>query len=157
VTLDLLYPKVAQVQDEVGLREIVVGKVTDFMPFPINFLAPIKMKKEARHHGEPWPPVPPGAKVRWWKELMAGSYPAAPVAQVDPANDVAGLIYTGGTTGFSKGAMLTHHNMVSNVQQGTAWFPALVDGGEAVMCIIPFFHSYGMTVALNLGVSIAAK
>jgi long-chain acyl-CoA synthetase len=156
VTLDLLYPKVAEVQDEVGLREIVVGKVTDFMPFPINLLAPIKMKKEARHHGEPWPPVPAGAKVRWWKELMAGSYPVVPIAEVD-ANDVAGLIYTGGTTGLSKGAMLTHHNLVSNVMQGTAWFPDLADGREGIMCIIPFFHSYGMTVGMNLGINIAAK
>jgi long-chain acyl-CoA synthetase len=156
VTLDLLYPKVAEVQDEVGLREIVVGKVTDFMPFPINLLAPIKMKKEARHQGEPWPPVPPGAKVRWWKELMAGSYPVVPIAEVD-ANDVAGLIYTGGTTGLSKGAMLTHHNLVSNVMQGTAWFPDLADGREGIMCIIPFFHSYGMTVGMNLGINIAAK
>jgi long-chain acyl-CoA synthetase len=157
VTLDLLYPKVAEVQDGVGLREIVVGKLTDFMPFPINLLAPMKMKKEARHHGEPWPPVPPGAKVRWWRELMAGSYPAAPVAEVDPTNDVAGLIYTGGTTGLSKGAMLTHHNLVSNVLQGTAWFPGLQDGREGIMCIIPFFHSYGMTVGMNLGINIAAK
>jgi long-chain acyl-CoA synthetase len=156
ITLDLLYPKVAEVQDEVGLREIVVGRVTDFMPFPINLLAPIKMKKEARHNGEPWPPVPPGAKVRWWKELMAGSYPAVPTADVD-ANDVAGLVYTGGTTGLSKGAMLTHRNLVSNVMQGTAWFPDLVDGREGIMCIIPFFHSYGMTVAMNLGINIAAK
>ncbi len=157
VTLDLLYPKLAEVQDEVGLREVVVGRVTDFMPFPVNLLAPFKMKREARHHGEPWPPVPAGAKVRWWKELMAGSYPPAPVADVDATKDVAGLIYTGGTTGFSKGAMLSHHNLVSNVLQGTAWFPDLVDGQESIMCIIPFFHSYGMTVAMNLGISLAAK
>jgi long-chain acyl-CoA synthetase len=157
VTLDVLYPNVGKVRDEAGLREIVVGKVTDYMPFPISLLAPIKMKKEARKHGEPWPPVPPGAKVRWWKELMAGSYPPAPVAQVDAKTDLAGLIYTGGTTGLSKGAMLTHHNLVSNVLQGRSWFPGLRDGEEGVMCIIPFFHSYGMTVAMNLGISIAAK
>src|SRR5439155_26584037 len=149
VTLDLLYPKVAQVQDEVGLREVVVGKVTDFMPFPINLLAPRTLKKHALAAGEPWPPVPPGAKVRWWKELMAGSYPAVPVAEVDAKNDLAGLIYTGGTTGLSKGAMLTHHNLVSNVMQGASWFPDLQDGKEGFMCIIPFFHSFGMTVAMN--------
>lgn len=157
VVLDLLYPKVAQVQDEVGVREIVVGKVTDFMPFPINMLAPIKMKKEAKRHGEPWPPVPAGAKVRWWKELMAGSYPSAPVAEVVAKNDLAGLIYTGGTTGLSKGAMLTHFNLVSNVLQAKAWFPGLRDGRESIMSIIPFFHSYGMTVAMNLGIHLGAK
>jgi long-chain acyl-CoA synthetase len=157
VTLDQLYPKVAQVQDEVGLREVVVSAVTDYVRFPLNWLVPMKLKKEARHHGDPWPPVPSGAKVRWWRELMAGSYPAGPVADVDPTTDLAGLIYTGGTTGLSKGAMLTHANLVSNVMQSAAWFPDLVDGKEGIMSIIPFFHSYGMTVAMNLGIYKAAK
>jgi long-chain acyl-CoA synthetase len=79
------------------------------------------------------------------------------VAEVDPKTDVAGLIYTGGTTGLSKGAMLTHHNLVSNVIQEAAWFPDLKDGAEGVMSIIPFFHSYGMTVAMNLGIYKAGK
>ncbi|HEY3208655.1 MAG TPA: long-chain fatty acid--CoA ligase [Actinomycetota bacterium] len=157
ITLDQLYPKVAEVQDEVGLREVLVTKVTDYVRFPLNLLVPLKLKKEARHHGEPWPPVPPGAKVRWWNELMTGSYPATPVADVDPTTDLAGLIYTGGTTGLSKGAMLTHANLVSNVMQSAAWFPDLRDGREAIMCIIPFFHAYGMTVAMNLGIYKAAK
>jgi long-chain acyl-CoA synthetase len=156
VTLDVLYPKVAEVRDAVGLREVIVGKVTDFMPFPVNLLAPIRMKKEARHTGEPWPPVPAGAVVRWWKDLMRGSYPPAPPAEVS-ADDLAGLIYTGGTTGLSKGAMLTHRNLLSNVIQGRAWFPDLVDGHEAVMCVLPFFHSFGMTVCMNVGIKLAAK
>jgi long-chain acyl-CoA synthetase len=157
VTLDVLYPKIAQVRDAVGLREVIVGRVTDYMPFPVNLLAPIRMKKEAKHHGEPWPPVPPGAKVRWWKEMMSGSYEPVPVAEVDAQTDVAGLIYTGGTTGLSKGAMLTHANLVSNVMQGRAWFPDLVEGQEGFMCIIPFFHSFGMTVCMNLGLYVGAK
>jgi long-chain acyl-CoA synthetase len=156
VTLDVLYPKVAEVRDAVGLDEVIVGKVTDYMPFPINLLAPRTMKKHAQKAGEPWPPVPAGAKVRWWKELMKGSYPPQPLAQVSD-DDVAGLIYTGGTTGLSKGAMLTHRNLVANVMQGGSWFPDLQDGKEGVMCIIPFFHSYGMTVAMNVGISKAAK
>jgi long-chain acyl-CoA synthetase len=157
VILENLYPRLHAITDEVGLREVIVTKVTDFMPFPINLLAPMRMKKEAKHTGEPWPPVPPGAKVKWWKELMAGSYPAAPPVEVDAKNDLAGLIYTGGTTGLSKGAMLTHHNLVSNVMQAASWFPDLVDGKEAVMSVIPFFHSFGMTVAMNIGIHKAAK
>jgi long-chain acyl-CoA synthetase len=157
VTLDVLYHKVHAVRDQVGLREVVVGKLTDFMPFPLNLLAPRTLKKHAIAAGEPYPFVPAGATVRWWKELMAGSYAPAPVAEVDAKNDVAGLIYTGGTTGLSKGAQLTHHNLVSNVMQGASWFPDLVDGKEAVMCILPFFHSFGMTVAMNVGVLKAAK
>lgn len=157
VVIEQLYPKVAAVRDETGLREVVVTKVTDYMPFPLNVLAPIKLKKEARHTGEPWPPVPAGAKVRRWKELMAGSYPATPPAEVDARKDLAGLIYTGGTTGLSKGAMLTHHNLVSNVLQSASWFSDLHEAEESVMCVIPFFHSYGMTVGMNLGIHLAGK
>jgi long-chain acyl-CoA synthetase len=157
VTLDVLYPKVAEVRDAVGLREVIVGKVTDYMPFPVNLLAPIKMKKEAKRTGEPWPPVPSDAKVKWWKEMMSGSYDPVPVAEVNAKTDIAGLIYTGGTTGLSKGAMLTHSNLVSNVMQGASWFPDLRDGEEGVMCIIPFFHSYGMTVCMNVGIYKGAK
>ncbi len=156
VTLDVLYPKVHAVRDAVGLREVVVGSVTDYMPFPLNLLAPRTIKKHELAAGNPWPPVPADAKVRRWKALMRASHPPVAVAEVD-ADDVAGLIYTGGTTGLSKGAMLTHGNLVSNVIQGAAWFPDLVDGREGVMCIIPFFHSYGMTVAMNVGIYKAAK
>jgi len=157
VVLENLYPKLGAIGDEVGLREVIVTKLTDFMPFPVNLLAPLRMKKEAKHEGEPWPPVPPGAKVRWWKPLMKATYPPQPPVEVDATNDLAGLIYTGGTTGWSKGAMLTHRNLLANVIQGTAWFPDLVPGKEAVMCVIPFFHSYGMTVAMNVGIYSAAK
>ena len=131
VVLEQLYPGVAAVRDQVGLREVIVAKLTDYMPFPVNLLAPRKLRKEALEAGRPWPPVPAGAKVRWWKDLMTASHPPVPVAEIDPERDLAGLIYTGGTTGLSKGAMLTHRNLVANVIQGTAWFPDLVDGKEA--------------------------
>jgi long-chain acyl-CoA synthetase len=157
VTLDVLYPAVGGVRDEVGLREVVVGSVTDYLPFPVSLLAPRAIRKHELAEGHPWPPVPAGAKVRWWKDLMRGSYPQSPPAAVDATSDIAGLIYTGGTTGLSKGAMLTHRNLLSNVVQGAAWFPGLADGQEGILCIIPFFHSYGMTVAMNLGIYKAAK
>jgi long-chain acyl-CoA synthetase len=157
VILENLYPKLDAIRDEVDLREIIVTKVTDFMPFPLSLLAPIRMKKAAKEEGEPWPPVPTEAKVQWWKGLMKGSYDDPGVADVDAKNDLAGLIYTGGTTGLSKGAMLTHYNLLSNALQGRSWFPDLQDGNEAVMCVLPFFHSFGMTVCMNIGILLAAK
>src|SRR6266511_5767169 len=99
VALDQLDDKVQAVRDSVGLREVVVTGLEDYMPFPKNVLAPrLVFKKTAKKEGRPWPPVPAGAKVQRWKELMRGSYPSAPLAEVDAKNDVAGLIYTGGTT-----------------------------------------------------------
>jgi long-chain acyl-CoA synthetase len=89
--------------------------------------------------------------------VLAGSSPPTPPAEVDARNDLAGLIYTGGTTGLSKGAMLTHYNLVANVLQSVSWFSDLREAEESVMCVIPFFHSYGMTVGMNLGIHLAGK
>jgi long-chain acyl-CoA synthetase len=157
VVLDRLYPSLGAVASAFTPRETVVTSVTDYMKFPINVLAPIKLKKEAQHEGIPWPPVPKDARVRWWKDVMKAAGAAPPVAEVDARKDAAGFIYTGGTTGLSKGAMLSHFNLVSNCMQGVAWFADLRDGREAVMCILPFFHSYGMTVCMNVGIYKAAK
>jgi long-chain acyl-CoA synthetase len=152
VVLDQLYPNFAPVFTSIGLRDVIVTKVTDYMRFPLKQLAPLKFRREARHEGKPWPPVRKDARVRWWAALMKQPGPIPAVATVDPKRDPAGFIYTGGTTGLSKGAMLSHFNLVANATQSTAWFPTIVQGEDAVMCVLPFFHSYGMTTELNLGV-----
>lgn len=157
VVLDQLYPLVAAVREEAGVGEVVVTKLTDYMKFPLKQFAPIKLKKDAKHEGKPWPPVPSGAAVKWWASLMRSAGPAPRATDVDAKNDPAGFIYTGGTTGLSKGAMLSHFNIVSNSMQSAAWFSDLRDGEDAIMCVLPFFHSYGMTVGMNLGVYRAAK
>lgn len=157
IVLDQLYPRLAAVRDDAGIDHVVVTKLEEYLPFPKSLLAPLKFRRDARHEGRPWPPVPQGARVRWWRELMReAASPPAPV-EVDAMNDLAALVYTGGTTGLSRGAMLTHHNVLSNTLQAAGWFPDLEDGREGMMCVIPFFHSYGMTAAMNVGVSIAGK
>jgi long-chain acyl-CoA synthetase len=157
VVLDLLYPLAGAVRDAVGLKKVIVTKVGDYLGFPINKLAPLKQKREAKHEGRSWPPVPADAEVTWWADLMRGSYPEPPPLQVDAVEDVAALVYTGGTTGLSKGAMLTHHNLVSNALQTGAWFSDVKDGEEAIMSILPFFHSYGLSAVMNVAISRAMK
>jgi long-chain acyl-CoA synthetase len=157
VTLDLLYPLAAAVKDQVGLKRIVVTKIGDYLGFPINKLAPIKQKKEAQHEGRSWPPVPKDADVTWWADLMKGRYPQLPALEVNPKEDVAALVYTGGTTGLSKGAMLTHYNLVSNAIQTGTWFTDVEDGKEGIMAVLPFFHSYGLSAIMNVAISRAMK
>ena len=152
VTLDLLYPLVGKVRDEVGLKTVIVTRISDYLGFPINKLAPIKQKKEAKAEGRSWPPVPSDAQVTWWSDLMKGSYPDVPPAEVNPKEDVAALVYTGGTTGLSKGAMLTHYNLVSNAAQTAAWFTGVEEGEDAIMCVLPFFHSYGLNAVMGVGI-----
>jgi long-chain acyl-CoA synthetase len=74
-----------------------------------------------------------------------------PVVEIDPKEDVAVLQYTGGTTGRSKGAMLTHYNLVANTLQSAATSQIKTRlGEERVLTISPLFHVYGMTSAMNL-------
>jgi long-chain acyl-CoA synthetase len=72
-------------------------------------------------------------------------------------NDLAVLQYTGGTTGRPKGAMLTHGNLSANVDQLTRWMPDANPGHEVTLCVLPFFHVFAMTVALNTSINLGAE
>lgn len=84
-------------------------------------------------------------------ELMRDKDIQAPEVDIDPQEDVAVIQYTGGTTGRSKGAMLTHYNLVANTLQSYATSKIRLEKGkERTLAITPFFHVYGMTGVLNL-------
>jgi long-chain acyl-CoA synthetase len=87
-------------------------------------------------------------------QAMEASAPLAPVACI-PAQDVAVLLYTGGTTGVPKGAMLTHRNIVTNTLQFARWY-AFEPGTEVALGVIPMFHSGGMSGVLNVPLSAGA-
>jgi long-chain acyl-CoA synthetase len=156
ILLDQFYPQWAAIVGDTKVGQAIVTKLTDYMRFPLNVLAPLKFRREASHEGKPWPPVPAGASVRWWKDLMKEVLPMPPEAGVDARNDCAAFVYTGGTTGVSKGAMLSHSNIVSNVTQVAACIGGFEPGKDGVMCVLPFFHSFGL-VAMNFGVSQGGK
>lgn len=121
-----LYSKVRNLAGYESLRKIIV------VPFgPCN----IELAENA---------------ILWEDFLRSG----APVADepIDPEEDIAVLQYTGGTTGRSKGAMLTHRNLVANVQQINAHTSEPLTEQDKILAVIPFFHVYGMTCAMNLGI-----
>ena len=158
VCLDSLYPNFAPVFARLKIENVIVTRLTDYMAFPKKQLAPIKLRKAAKAEGKPWPPVAKDAPVRWWDDVM-GSAGVAPVAAtIEPRKDVAALVYTGGTTGVSKGAMLSHFNVTTNARQAGCWFGDLIeDGHDALMSVLPFFHSYGVTGSLALAIMFAMK
>jgi long-chain acyl-CoA synthetase len=87
--------------------------------------------------------------------LEMGRHLAPAFVEVNP-NEVAVLQYTGGTTGLSKGAMLTHRNLVSDVLQCVSWSQDAVRGEERMLAALPLFHVYGMTVTMNEAIGLAA-
>jgi acyl-CoA synthetase (AMP-forming)/AMP-acid ligase II len=80
---------------------------------------------------------------------LLGDPGEAPEPEIDPAGDLAVLPYSSGTTGLPKGVMLTHRNLVANIQQ--ALTRAAVEEDDVLIGVLPFFHIYGMTVIMNLG------
>ena len=152
ILLDSFYPRFAAIENRPGLpvERVIVTGIQDALPFPKNLLYPVLEKRKGT-----WTDVPTGGKVVAFKQLMAET--AAPLPVALSSNDVALLQYTGGTTGTPKGAMLTHRNLVANAEQARTWMTDLTEGQEVLLGAIPFFHVYGMTVAMNLGLSIGAE
>src|SRR5438093_7008059 len=90
----------------------------------------------------------PSGRVLTYAGLAAGGDAPAPNPPFEPARDLAVLPYSSGTTGFPKGVMLTHRNLVANLVQTVAGHHVASD--DRIIAVLPFFHIYGMQVVMNL-------
>ncbi len=90
-----------------------------------------------------------------WRNWLGGNSSKSPTIDV-ASEDLAVIQYTGGTTAQSKGVMLSHRNLVANALQTRHWLPEAIEGRERFLCVVPFFHSYGLTTALNVPVALGA-
>ncbi len=146
ITLDLLANRMIDLRPKTKIRQIVVTTLGDYLPFPKNLLFPLVAKKKGlaatvRQDEEVYP----------WKSLLAKTAAAPPDVELG-FDDVAIYQYTGGTTGVSKGVILTHGNLSVNVQQVMAWFPGF-GSDEIMLGALPFFHVFGLTACMNLAVA----
>lgn len=153
ITADFLWDRhVRDLRDKLPAREYIIASIPEYLKFPLNLLAPIKLKKMD-------PPsfakVPASDGTHSFRSLVNDNPPAPPQIEVG-MDDVACLQYTGGTTGVSKGAMLTHRNISRNVQQVSAWFTDVEEGNEVLLACLPYFHIMGLTVCMNWPASVGA-
>lgn len=88
----------------------------------------------------------------WFSDFYAQDRSPAPKVEIDPLQDLAVLQYTGGTTGVSKGAMLTHSNLYANSQQTDHFFVG-EEKKQLTLAVLPFFHVYGMSSCMNLAMA----
>lgn len=159
IMLDTFYPVVRAIRDKTQLEHVVVTSPADYLPPVLRLLYPLSQRKAK----VPQPPLTtqelrststlhtmaemlePRSRTKGGVEIFNLPVPAS-------GDDLALLQYTGGTTGLSKGAMLTHRNLLSNALQTRYWTPRAVEGKEMCLCVAPFFHSYGLTVGMNLSI-----
>ena len=153
VVLDALYAnRIRPVRDKLPIEHYVIASIPEYLRFPMNVLARLKLSRSD-------PPrvakVAPEPGVHFFRKMVRETAPEPPRTRPTP-NDIAVLQYTGGTTGVSKGAMLTHANLAANLQQTGAWFTGTKRGQEVMLTALPLFHSFGMTAAMNFPISLAA-
>jgi len=139
----LFQQRVGGIRDELPVRHYVTTGIADWLRAPLRWLARIKLGREGMAAS-----VPADPSVHDFKTLLERHPPKADLPHVD-FDSIAVLQYTGGTTGLSKGAILTHRNLSVNTQQTAGWFPDLVPGKETWLACLPFFHIFGLTVSMN--------
>ena len=160
ITLDLFYATVEKVVPKTKVKKVIVASIPDIFPPLLSSIRPPLAKKEF-----------PGTLD--FGALLKSQEPGPPQVPIDPKRDLAHLAYTGGTTGVSKGVMLTHFNVVANVLQVAHWnaggnvnyekgtlsrapmegdreedHPIRFGRGKALI-VVPWFHAMGTIGYLN--------
>jgi len=145
ITIDLLGNRMIDLRPKTKIKQIIYTSIGDYLPFPKNLLFPLVAKKKNLAAD-----VKSSANVYKWKDVLAKGSQDPPEVELS-FDDVAMYQYTGGTTGVSKGVMLTHGNLSKQVQQLGAWFPTF-DSNEIMLGALPFFHVFGLTTSMNLAI-----
>ncbi|MGZ5150380.1 MAG: AMP-binding protein, partial [Burkholderiales bacterium] len=136
-----------------GLRHVIITRIGDLMPFPRRFVVNAAVKYFKRtvprwHIGHVW---------QFHSALHRGRRKNLLERSIRP-QDTALLQYTGGTTGRPKGAMLTHRNLIANVEQVAAWGSTVLSAGaETVVTALPLYHIFALTANLLVFIKLGGR
>ena len=139
LTLDAFYDRFEQALGRTPLETLVLTRIPDYLSTPNRIGFWLK-------RGRKIPRVPRGAPVVRWSRLLAGGHAPAPKAPVR-TDELAALLYSGGSTGAPKGIMLSHRNFISEGMQVTAWVG--LDERDTVLAVLPIFHGFGLAALIN--------
>ena len=132
-----------QIQSGTELPHIVLTDPGEYLSLPKKWIS------RWRNRGLS---LPGAIRFQRW---LAGQSRHSPTVQVEP-EDMAVIQFTGGTTAAAKGVMLSHRNLVANALQTRHWMPEAKEGQERFLSVLPFSHSYGLTTALTVPVTLVA-
>ena len=151
VTMDLaqLYSKVAPLLGKTCLEKLVVCRMADILPTTKSVLFKLLKRRDRAN-------LPQDSHIIGFEKLIRFGVVEKPTA-INPKTEIAVLQYTGGTTGVPKGAILTHGCISANVEQLCQWVSMYDHSDDRMLCALPFFHVFGMTVAMLVGVALRAE
>jgi len=133
LTLDLFYDKFKEIKNETPLEMIILTEIFDQLT--------AAEKTEPKSHADPG--------VYWWKNLMTAANPEVPKSDMG-TDELAVILYSGGTTGFPKGIMLSNYNFISEGLMVANWGSgALTAENASILAILPIFHGFGLGICCN--------
>jgi long-chain acyl-CoA synthetase len=151
LVLDMFYEKVKEALKDVGYPvKIIVARIKDELPFPLNLLYPLTVKDK------PAPLPKDNMDIISWQEFIAGGKTVKSLPDTFPGkDDTAVILFSGGTTGTSKGIELTNMNMNSLGYQvsAAAGFPM---ENLRMFSVMPLFHGFGLGVGIHTALVVAA-
>ena len=139
ITIPLFAKKVASLQAQTPLKRIICSRLADSLPFPLNLAQGLQEWRLMRGLD--------GSSRLSFARLLEQAPPAGWRPEPVEPDDMAVLIYSGGTTGVAKGIMLSHYNLVANAHQVAAW--GHFTGAGRMLAVLPLFHGFGMSVTMN--------
>ncbi|MFD0738136.1 long-chain fatty acid--CoA ligase [Lysobacter koreensis] len=141
VVLDNFGTTVQEVIGGTQVKQVITTGLGDMLGFPKGSIVNFVLK----HVKKMVPDYDIAGAIRFKDALTLGQMQTLPEIKIDP-QDIAFLQYTGGTTGVAKGAMLTHRNLVANMQQAAAWVGTNVKlGEEIIITALPLYHIFALT------------
>lgn len=139
VTIPMFLEKIAALVAQTPLQRVIYARLADFLPFPMGLASGLKERGQISA-GKTAPLV---NMAELLKQPLPAGWQAAPVSP----DDMAVLIYSGGTTGVAKGIMLSHFALTANAHQLRAWVN--MDAEGRMLAVLPLFHGFGMSVTMN--------
>jgi long-chain acyl-CoA synthetase len=141
VVLENFAHTVASVVTETTVKHVLTTGIGDLLSFPKRLITNFVI----RHVKKMVPAFSIDGAIGFNDALRRGANGKAPKPEIT-SDDIAFLQYTGGTTGVAKGAMLTHRNMIANMQQASAWIGTdMREGEEAIVTALPLYHIFALT------------
>jgi long-chain acyl-CoA synthetase len=138
LTIPLFANKVAALRGKTPLKRVICSRLADYLPFPLNLVQGLQERRllSGLDHS-----------LVNFQSLLEQSPSAGWRPEPVQPDDMAVMIYSGGTTGVAKGIMLSHYNLVANAHQVVTWGNITVE--QRILAVLPLFHGFGMSVTMN--------
>jgi long-chain acyl-CoA synthetase len=143
VVLSSFYQRVKSIRPKTGLKRVIVTNIKEYFPGLLAFLFSLTKEKKEGHRVD----ISGDSDTFWFQDVLQSGADRPEPVEID-SQDIATLIYTGGTTGVPKGTQLTHYNLVSNATALNI-IAHSKEAEDVMIAVMPFFHAYGLTVGMN--------